>query len=199
MRRCRRRSGSRIILRSMMSSDYSYFVPLVLIRGDTHGPRAAIMSAIWISASWMPPFTIKHITIILSRDSEQAKGTYARFFALAPVMHEAICSKWPFITKLCRFYSITLNLAYRDRLGTTFEKKTLTERFLVSLSLSSSLTRYQRLSLFFFVNVIPTTTTLFVQPFPKRNAHIINDNNAGTGKRQVVGRLAFCSTNVTTP
>lgn len=26
-------------------------------------------------------------------------------------MHEAICAKWPFITKLCRFYSITLNPA----------------------------------------------------------------------------------------
>lgn len=37
--------GSRMILRSTMSSDYSYFVPLVLIRGDTP-VRAAIMSAI---------------------------------------------------------------------------------------------------------------------------------------------------------
>lgn len=63
----------RIILRSTMSSDYSYFVPLVLIRGDTP-VQAAIMSAIWISASWMPPFTIKHITIILSR-ARSAKGT----------------------------------------------------------------------------------------------------------------------------
>lgn len=35
----------RIILRSTMSSDYSYFVPLVLIRGDTP-VQAAIMSAI---------------------------------------------------------------------------------------------------------------------------------------------------------
>lgn len=37
--------GSGMILRSTMSSDYSYFVPLVLIRGDT-SVRAAIMSAI---------------------------------------------------------------------------------------------------------------------------------------------------------
>lgn len=66
----------------------------------------------------MPPFTIKHITIILSR----ARSLGQRDFFGLPVMHEAICAKWPFITKLCRFYSITLNHGLGRPFRPTFEK-----------------------------------------------------------------------------
>lgn len=73
----------------------------------------------------MPPFTIKHITIILSR----ARSLVQRDFFGLPVMHEAICAKWPFITKLCRFYSITLNHGLGRPVSTDLRKKTHAKGF----------------------------------------------------------------------
>lgn len=97
------------LIRSVISSDYTYFVPLVLIRGDTPASRP-----LWVPSE-SRPLECLHLplsTLLLSYHGRTRASHRLRsapkgdrdFFGLL-VMHEAICPKWPFMTKLCWFYS----------------------------------------------------------------------------------------------